>query len=188
MRPSAEAYHQDWRKTCAHRWLVRGSILDAPASDCLCSLRISTRAKNALSKAGVVTASGLRDRIARGATNGMLSLRAMRGLGNTTIRTIERALEIERKCEAGAVEVASVGANVSRLTSAIRAFTVDGPEPNGPAEQAMLELGKACERRDWHGVNTHAAVYCDAMADLTRELRIAAEEYFGGDFRKPVGP
>lgn len=86
------------------------------------------------------------------------------------------------------------------LIAAIRAITVDLPDdqPNGPAERALLHLQDmldpgywpwgdvaACQRR-LSQVNGAMAELCEALANETRDLRVAAEAHFGGDFRKPA--
>jgi hypothetical protein len=79
------------------------------------------------------------------------------------------------------------------LMRAIRAFTVDAPndQPNGPAERALVRLGDALDAADWPGSREARVAYselCERSADDIRDLRIAAETYFGGDFRAdPVG-
>lgn len=90
--------------------------------------------------------------------------------------------------------------NDQRLKRAIRVFTVDvgtteTPEPNGPAEEASARLhdellnkvvpllpramaDRLCEL---------GAAATAADADRLRELRLAAEEFFREDFRRPEG-
>lgn len=78
------------------------------------------------------------------------------------------------------------------LIKAIRAITVDMPDdqPSGEAERQLIRLEKAVEAlprgaRGAAAVCDAAAKLCEALADDTRRLRIAAESYFGGDFRSP---
>lgn len=73
-----------------------------------------------------------------------------------------------------------------RLCAAIRRLTVDMPDdqPNGPAEQALVDLQRWVPSTDTF-VRDALARLCDALADDTRELRLAAESYFGSDFRAP---
>ena len=90
-----------------------------------------------------------------------------------------------------AADLASGQEAKDALVAAIRAITVEAPDdrPNGPAEQALLDLEKALDPRvGCAGLNAAreaAAALCEALADDTRALRIAAEAYFGGDFRAP---
>jgi hypothetical protein len=81
------------------------------------------------------------------------------------------------------------------LKQAIRAFTVDlgtpnAPQPNGPAEEASLRLCEALlalppsvGREIWRLAEIHSA----AEEARLRNLRVAAEAFFGGDFKRP-GP
>lgn len=90
--------------------------------------------------------------------------------------------------------------NASNLIDAIRAFTVEGPDdkPNGRAEAAILLLSAMLDPAKWGPMTTQqraildtangaAAALCEALADDTLNLRVAAETFFGGDFRKPAG-
>lgn len=90
-----------------------------------------------------------------------------------------------------------------RLIAAIRRITVDAKDaagndvPNGPAEVAFLRLTDALHRvTDLDGdgyvlnrvrreIAEAAAAWCEAYADDCKELREAAEGFFGGDFRAP---
>lgn len=91
---------------------------------------------------------------------------------------------------------ASKGPEAERLARAIRAFTVDAerfgePVPNGPAEAAWKRLADALlALPDPAGKHIAGltAVFCDADAERLRELRQAAETYFGEDFRRPRSP
>ena len=71
------------------------------------------------------------------------------------------------------------------IVKAIRAFTVDMPndEPNGPRERQLEVLGQALERGDLRIARRAYGLMCEAGADDTRTLRVAAEAHFGGDFR-----
>lgn len=84
------------------------------------------------------------------------------------------------------------------LVAAIRAFTVDAPndEPNGIVEQQIELLGALLDPKKWGHLNieqrallksAHGAMaaLCESLADDTKGLCVAAEAYFGGDFRKP---
>lgn len=91
-----------------------------------------------------------------------------------------------------------------RLQAAIRRITVDqsNDRPNGTTEAALERVDLACERlrvactmlcgdsaeqrvRDEViDLNGALSVLCEAMADDTKELREAAEMYFGGDFAR----
>jgi hypothetical protein len=81
--------------------------------------------------------------------------------------------------------------NAERLVAAIRAFTADREDgegnsiPNGPAEEAFADLGAALWAGDLNATAAAASAAVFALADDTRELRQAAEDYFGGDFRAP---
>lgn len=74
----------------------------------------------------------------------------------------------------------------SALAAAIRAFTVDAPndEPNGPMEASLLALRFALGRGDMKSARRYYREMCSQMSDDTKTLRVAAEGYFGGDFRK----
>lgn len=87
------------------------------------------------------------------------------------------------------------------LKDAIRAFAVGAPggEPSGKAEEALDDLQRALHPREFRGApervpaaparaNGASAALCEALAEDTRRLRIAAEAYFGGDFRAPHEP
>lgn len=67
------------------------------------------------------------------------------------------------------------------LKAAIRAITVDLPDdqPNGAVELAIDLLSKMEHSSE---ANEQLAALCNALADETRALRLAAEAYFGGDF------
>lgn len=80
-----------------------------------------------------------------------------------------------------------------RLTAAIRRFTVDARDaagelvPNGPAEAAISELQNYLDDcRDGYAAKARVAEimarYCEHDAARLRELRKAAEAFFGGDF------
>ncbi len=71
------------------------------------------------------------------------------------------------------------------LEFAIRAFTVDAPndEPNGERERQLEVLGQALERGDLRVARKAYVYMCEASANNLRELRVAAEAHFGGDFR-----
>lgn len=73
------------------------------------------------------------------------------------------------------------------LIEAIRAMTVEAPNgrPNGKAESEMENVGSALEDGDIRSARHHYRAFCSALADETKALRVAAEGYFGGDFRKP---
>lgn len=83
------------------------------------------------------------------------------------------------------------------LIRAIRAFTVEAPDdqPNGKAEKALRDLDEALNPGRWPKETFGGlAKACDAaanlneaLADNVRALRIAAEEFFGGDFRAQEG-
>lgn len=83
------------------------------------------------------------------------------------------------------------------LREAIRAFTVDldeGQTPNGPAETALVDLLAALDPARWpdeerlwpllRAANQAGVNFARASTVQTRDLRIAAEAFFGGDFRK----
>lgn len=76
-----------------------------------------------------------------------------------------------------------------RLVEAIRRITVDAVDadgaevPNGRAEAAIERLAQL-SRTFTPEVNGLFADLCEAMADDTKELREAANGYFGGDFGK----
>lgn len=81
-----------------------------------------------------------------------------------------------------------------RLRRAIRAFTVDAvdhvgrPAPNGPAEAAFVQLSQrllALPDPAGREIAALAARFCDADADRLRELRLAAEAFFGEGFKEP---
>lgn len=97
------------------------------------------------------------------------------------------------------------------LASAVRRFTVDAPDdqPNGPAEQAIEELRNALDPLTWgkrlaglavspqamdeigrslREANAAASRLCEALDDNTKALRLAAEAFFGGDFRARALP
>lgn len=76
------------------------------------------------------------------------------------------------------------------LIKAIRAFMVDMPnhQPNGPAEALILRLSKTLKGEGTPAMARQLlAEYCTAEADRIRALRIAAETYFGLDFKAPQG-
>lgn len=102
---------------------------------------------------------------------------------------------------------APVGADaVAKLRAAILAVTRDGPPDgpadaaNGPAERAMDEVDRACERlseilrlgcpenveREFKAINGALAVFCDAWADETRDIRLAWEAFESAS--KPPSP
>ena len=83
--------------------------------------------------------------------------------------------------------------------SAIRTFTVDndnGTKPNGPAEAALVALLVALDPDAWPDdprtmarlrvANQAGMDFARESAAQTKALRIAAEHFFGGDFRKAV--
>lgn len=88
-----------------------------------------------------------------------------------------------------------LGAAAQRITNAIRRFTVDAPDgkPNGPVEEAInglvdslsLSSYKAFGPRAFNIANGWGAKLSEAFAADTKELREAADAYFGGDFTKP---
>lgn len=98
-----------------------------------------------------------------------------------------------REARAGAARATQ---EAEALKLAIRAFTVDlgtpdAPKPNGPAEEASLRLGEALlalpppvGREIWRLAEIHSG----ADADRLRTLRMAAEAFFGEDFREAVRP
>jgi len=74
------------------------------------------------------------------------------------------------------------------LTRAIRAFTVDvdgGGTPNGEAERQLEVLGQALKRGDLRVARKAYGFMCEASAADTKALRVAAEAFFGDDFRMP---
>lgn len=81
------------------------------------------------------------------------------------------------------------------LKEAIRRLTVDagdppGTSPNGPAEaalEALLDEIEAAPIAVFYRAQIEARIsaYLEASATDTRELREAAEAYFGGDFGRP---
>lgn len=73
------------------------------------------------------------------------------------------------------------------LRRAIRTFTVEAPndEPNGETECFILRLRLALEERDIEKSRAEFLSLMTSLAEDTRTLRIAAEKFFGGDFRKP---
>lgn len=75
--------------------------------------------------------------------------------------------------------------NGEALKQAIRAFTIEGPNdtPNGPAEEALSLLGDALEKGNLRAARACFERLCEHLADDTMALRIAAEAFFGGDFR-----
>jgi hypothetical protein len=86
-----------------------------------------------------------------------------------------------------------------QLRAAIRTFTVDMPggEPNGETERQIECLMQAMDPRKWRKMpqrewlrllseaNGAAAAMCEEMAKDCKSLRLAAEAYFGGNFRRP---
>lgn len=72
------------------------------------------------------------------------------------------------------------------LTAAIRTFTDEAPndEPNGPTEGDLLALRFALGRGDMKSARRHFRDMCTHWSADTKALRVAAEGYFGGDFRK----
>lgn len=74
------------------------------------------------------------------------------------------------------------------LVRAIRAIMVDMPDggPNGEAERQIERLSKM------RNLPTEAldalSGLCESLADDTRALRLAADAFFGGDFRLPAEP
>lgn len=86
-------------------------------------------------------------------------------------------------------------AAAQRFTNAIRRFTVEAPndKPNGPVEEAIVGLLNSLSKssyvafgpRAFNIANGWGAKLCQALADDTKELREAADAYFGGDFTKP---
>jgi len=83
-----------------------------------------------------------------------------------------------------------------RLKLAIRRFTVDvdsGNKPNGAVEKAFDDITKLFNSRDYFArpkeirkklLESFTALTAALAAD-TKELREAADEYFGEDFTKP---
>ena len=87
----------------------------------------------------------------------------------------------------------------TRLKAAIRRQTVDvddGNAPNGPVEQAIQDIEKAVSPkafyRDPDGARrricTVMAAMCKHMFNDVKELREAADAYFGEDFTRPPPP
>lgn len=76
------------------------------------------------------------------------------------------------------------------LIAEIRVSTVEAPngQPNGKAEAALAHLGAAIEEGHLTVARRSFRVLCGALSDETKALRIAAEAFFGGDFRKPGAP
>lgn len=82
-----------------------------------------------------------------------------------------------------------------RLKNAIRAFTVDAgrfgmPRPNGPAELAWRRLSDALlALPDPQGqrIAGLAVQYLDEDLERLTELRQAADQFFGEDFKRPEG-
>lgn len=91
-------------------------------------------------------------------------------------RAFGEAMEVERQKREAIVE-------------AIRAFTVEGPNdaPNGDFETQLEVLGHALERGDLRVARKAYQLMCGHAAKDRRALRLAAEAYFGGDFRAPGG-
>lgn len=110
------------------------------------------------------------------------AVRVLAEAGINPVESLDRLMSTLTRAEASA-----------RLQAAIRAFTTDAKDAdgkliaNGPAEQARLALDDALlalppsaeSMRIW-GLATNA--YALEVARL-RELRLAAEEFFGGEFR-----
>lgn len=74
------------------------------------------------------------------------------------------------------------------IKAAIRCFTVDAEDgkPNGPTEQAIVDLEAALGRWNIEAARAAAASLCEALAADTKALREAASAYFGEDFGKPA--
>lgn len=83
------------------------------------------------------------------------------------------------------------------IRQAIRAITMDPPgdEPNSEAERQIDRLLAALNPDRWPALtiegraqldeaNSAAAALCDALAEECKVLRIAAEKFFGGNFRR----
>lgn len=75
----------------------------------------------------------------------------------------------------------------AKLIKAIRALTVDLPygEPNGRTEKEILALEKAIGKTTSSAARRHFGNMCDSMANDIRDLRIAAEEFFGENMKDP---
>ena len=76
------------------------------------------------------------------------------------------------------------------LIAAIRTFTVDLQHdgtviPNGDAERSMIQLQGALHNRHLNDARRAAANLLEALARDVKALRLAAEAYFGIDFRLP---
>lgn len=84
------------------------------------------------------------------------------------------------------------------LEKAIRAITVDAPDgqPNGEAERQLERIAWLMKPSNAPSGKANAAWYqamcdafgrlCGAWADDSKRQRVAADAYFGGDFRKPA--
>jgi hypothetical protein len=97
--------------------------------------------------------------------------------------------ELECQLAAARRHLAEAGKVDAELEAAIRVFTVDvawGALPNGETERAIERLGDALNDHNIGHAKQAFGDMCAHFSADTRRLRIAAEDYFGGDFRKEV--
>lgn len=73
------------------------------------------------------------------------------------------------------------------LIDAIRTFTVEAPggRPNGESERRILALRNALDDGTTKQAQVAFRRLMSSLAVDGKALRVAAEGYFGGDFRKP---
>ncbi len=73
------------------------------------------------------------------------------------------------------------------LRTAIRVFTVEAPndEPNGDTERYLQQLQEALDGGSMARALAALTMMRNALSDDTKALRVAAERFFGGDFRAP---